>query len=59
MADELCVTQNLRKFMKMGIFQGAITPKLSGGGNQKIGGAPQLMMSKIPVKFEESMLNCG
>mgnify|MGYP001550159495 FL=1 len=43
--------------MKMGIFQGAITPKLSGGGNPKIGGAPQLMLRNIPVKFEDSRLN--
>ena len=54
MVDELCVAQNLRNFMKMVIFQGDITPKLSGGGNPKIGGAPQLMLRNIPVKFEDS-----
>ena len=35
-------------------MSGAITPKISRGGNPKIGGAQQLMLGNIPVKFEES-----
>ena len=36
---------------------GAITPEVSGGGNQKYGGAPQLILGNIHVKFEDSRSN--
>ena len=35
-------------------MSGAITPKISRGGNPKIGGAQQLMLGNILVKFEGS-----
>ena len=38
-------------------MSGAITPKLSRGDNPKIGGAQQLMLGNIPVKFEDSRSN--
>ena len=35
-------------------MSGAITQKISRGGNPKIGGAQQLMLGNILVKFEGS-----
>ena len=35
-------------------MSGAITPKLSRGGNPKKRGAQRLMLGNIPVKFEDS-----
>ena len=34
-------------------MSGAITQKISRGGNPKIGGAQQLMLGNNPVKFED------
>ena len=36
--------------------QRAITQKKSGGDNPKYGGAQQLMLGNLPLKFKDSML---
>ena len=51
---ELLRKRYLSRFCAIFIISRAITPKLSGGGNQKIGGAQQLMLRNIPMKFEDS-----
>ena len=40
-------------------MSGAITQKISKGGNPTIGGAQQLMLGNIPVKFEDPRYHGG
>ena len=40
-------------------MSGAITPKISRGGNPKIEGAQQLMLGNITVKFEDPRSHGG
>ena len=57
MVLDLCVPQNQSFNTSNFNVSRAITQKQSGGDNPKYGGAQQLMLGNIPVKFQASRPN--